>query len=121
MQELGIQMNTLEQRAFQLGLNIIRLMDDLPKKRSAWVIEGQIVRSATSIGANLIEGRSSTSRTEFRRFQEIALRSAHETHYWLSLLRDSHLISPEHLVDLLMEIIELRNMIGASVKKLKSE
>lgn len=52
----------LKIRSYKFSLDIIRLTDDLPNKRSAWVIQDQLIRSATSIGANLIEARASSSR-----------------------------------------------------------
>lgn len=47
------------------------------------------MRSGTSVGANLVEATSSSSKLEFKKFHEIALKSANETKYWLGLLRDS--------------------------------
>jgi four helix bundle protein len=69
----------------------------LPNKRSAWIIIDQLIRSATSIGANLIEARAASSRLEFKRFYEISLKSANETKYWLCLLRDARLAGKEKI------------------------
>lgn len=49
----------------------------------------QLVRSATSIGANLVEGKAGSSRRDWKRFFVIALKSANETKYWLCLIRDT--------------------------------
>lgn len=82
MQKLKFKTD-LRERCYNFGLQIIFLVDKLPNKRSAWIIEDQIIRSATSIGANLIEARASSSRLEYKKFYEIALKSANETKYWL--------------------------------------
>ncbi|PIU03475.1 hypothetical protein COT44_03455 [Candidatus Shapirobacteria bacterium CG08_land_8_20_14_0_20_39_18] len=75
-----------------------------------------------SIGANLIEGGASSSRLEFKKFYEIALRSANETKYWLCLLRDSGLVEKkESIIRLLNEVTEIANMLAAGVIKLKSK
>jgi four helix bundle protein len=71
----------LKTRCYKFSLNIIALTDGLPNKRSAWIITDQLIRSTTSIGANLIEARTSSSRLEFKKFYEIALKSSNETKY----------------------------------------
>ena len=78
-------------------MQIISLTDALSNKRSVWVIADQLIRSATSIGANLTESKASSSRREFKKFYEIALKSANETKYWLGLLRDSGLADKEKI------------------------
>lgn len=111
----------LKQRCFAFSLKIIKLTDILPNKRSAWIIADQLIRSATSIGANLVEARASSSRLEYKKFYEIALKSANETIYWLELLRDTELASKADTNDLLKEVNEIANMLGAGVIKLKSK
>jgi four helix bundle protein len=97
------------------------LTDNLPQKRSAWVISDQLIRAATSIGANIVEARASSSRLEFKKFYEIALKSANETKYWLCLLRDGGIVLPEKINPLLQEVVELSNMLGMSVLRLKGK
>ncbi len=109
----------LNGRCFAFSLAIISLADTLPSKRSAWVIADQLIRSATSIGANLIEGRAASSRLEFKKFYEISLKSANETKYWLCLLRDSKLVDEASIEALLREATEIANMLAAGVMKLK--
>lgn len=111
----------LKQRCYDFSLGIIALTDDLPNKRSAWVISDQLIRSATSIGANLVEAKASSSRLEFKKFHEIALKSANETKYWLGLLKDSKLANAEKIDKLSREVNELANMIASSVLTLKQK
>ncbi len=89
----------------------------MPNKRSAWVIQDQLIRSATSIGANLIEARASS----FKKFFEISLKSANETKYWLCLLRDTKLSDKIKIEKILEEVTQLANMIAKSVMKLKGK
>ena len=110
----------LLQRCYKLSLKIIVLTDTLPNKRSAWIIADQLIRAVTSIGANIIEARSSGSRLEFKKFYEIALRSANETKYWLELLRDASLVDERTIDGLLSEAVEIANMVAAGVLKLKN-
>lgn len=111
----------LRERCFKFSLNIIKLCDTLPNKRSAWVIEDQLIRSACSIGANLTEARSSSSRLEFKKFYEIALKSANEAKYWLELLLESGIGNKTLIDPLIIEVSELANMLAKGVISLKSK
>lgn len=111
----------LKARCFQFSLKIISLADNLPNKRSVWIIVDQLIRSATSIGANLIEARASSSRLEFKRFYEIALKSANETIYWLGLLRDAKMADLIVINELLDEANQIAKMLASGVIKLKQK
>lgn len=113
--------SNLLQRCFVLSLDVINLADLLPKKRSAWVIIDQLLRSTCSIGANLTEAKASSSRLEYKKFYEIALKSANETTYWMKLLRDSKLSSADVINPLLEEVTEICKMVGTGVLKLKAK
>jgi len=111
----------LAERCYKFGLKVIFLTDKLPNKRSAWVIGDQVMRSATSIGANIVEARAASSRLEFKKFYEISLKSANETKYWLELRKDAGLADKNMINALSDEVTQLANMIAASVIKLKSK
>lgn len=108
-------------RCYKFSLEVIALTDKLPNKRSAWIITDQLIRSATSIGANLIEARASSSRLEFKKFYEIALKSSNETKYWLCLLRDAKLAKVTEIDKLLSEVVEISNMLAGGVLRLKNK
>lgn len=111
----------LKARCYSFGLAVIKLTDALPQKRSAWVIADQIIRSSTSIGANIVEAKASTSRLEFKRFYEISLKSANESIYWLNLLKDAGLAQESEVNKLLVELEEICRMLGKSVISLKQK
>ena len=111
----------LKVRCYHFSLELIAFIDTLPSQRSCWIIADQLLRSGMSIGANLVEAHSSSSRLEFKKFHEIALKSANETKYWLGLLRDSKKADREKTEKLLKEATELSNMIAAGVLKLKKK
>lgn len=109
----------LKSRCFKFSLEVISLTDTLPNKRSAWVISDQLIRSSCSIGANLTEAKASSSRLEFKKFNEIALKSANESVYWLELLKDSALSDEQKIHSLLNELDEIAKMIASGIMKLK--
>jgi len=118
---MELSRSDLKRRCYKFSLEIIGLTDTLPNKRSAWIITDQLIRSATSIGANIVEARASSSRLEFKKFYEIALKSANETKYWLELLRDAGLADKNIIDRLLDEAIQLANMLASGVLKLKGK
>ena len=109
----------LRERCYRFSLSILRLTDSLPAKRSAYVIADQLIRSASSVGANLIEGRAASSRLEFKRYYESAITNANETVYWLSLLRDPRHATTETIEQLHNAAEELTKMLAVGVIKLK--
>lgn len=113
--------SNIRYRAYQLSLVVIQLVNSFPEKRAFWVIGDQLLKASTSIGANLIEAKASSSRKDFIRFYEISLKSANETKYWLCLLRDSKLMQPNKLDLLITEINEISKMIGSSILTLKGK
>lgn len=118
-QNSNIKSNDVKKRAYKFSLDTISFVNDLPNKRGFWAIGDQLIRSATSIGANMIEAKSSSSKRDFIKFYEIALKSSNETKYWLCLLRDSYSELRIKAAELLKEATEISNMIGSSVLTLK--
>lgn len=88
---LNLKSNT-RYRAYHFSLAIINLVRSFPEKRLYWILSDQLLRAATSIGANLIEAKSSSSKKDFIKFYQIGLKSANETKYWLCLIRDNKLV-----------------------------
>ena len=85
------------------------------------IISKQLLRSATSIGANIIEAQAGSSKKDFTNFFSHALKSANESKFWLGLLRDSKKGNQEEIEKLLQETIELSNILGSSILTLKGK
>lgn len=113
----------LRYRSFQFSLAIIKFISLLPNQKIFWTIADQLLRCATSIGANIVEAKSSSSRKDFIKFFDIALKSANETEYWLLLLKESKLIEKEDIAinDLLKENNEISRMLASSLLTLKGK
>jgi len=116
--------NNAKERAYRFALEIIKLVQTLEKAGvAADVIARQVMRSGTSIGANITEAHYGSSRKDFSNFLRHALKSARETSFWLELLRDSKIsIGQRNQIRvLILESDELAKMLSASVLTLKRE
>jgi len=112
----------LIRRAYQYSLEIIKFIDTLDKKDfSQEILAKQLLRSATSIGANIIEAQAASSKRDFTNFLSYALKSANESKFWLGLLRDSKKAESELSNKLLNETIELASILGSSILTLKGK
>ena len=78
----------LKYRAYNFSITIVKFVSQFPNNRIYWIISDQLLRAATSIGANIIEAQAASSKRDFIKFFEIALKSSNETKYWLGILRD---------------------------------
>ncbi|MDP3043730.1 MAG: four helix bundle protein [bacterium] len=111
----------LKLRAFNLAREIMKLADKFPSKRSAWVIADQLLRAATSIGANIIEAQAASSKRDFINFLNHALKSGNETKFWLALSKD---LDSKLIADIersLKETDELTKILGSSISTLKGK
>ncbi len=112
----------IKQRAYFYALDIIKFLDQLNKNDlSVRVIVQQLLRSATSIGANIVEAQASSSKKEFTNFLHYSLKSANESKFWLALLRDSGKTKKDSADRLLTETKELANILASSILTLKGK
>ena len=108
----------LEERTKQFALSSIRLVAKLPRTREADVLGRQLLRSATSIGANYREANRGVSRADFAAKIGTVQKEAAETKYWLELLVESG-IERGAAQDLLIESTELLAIFTTIGKRLK--
>lgn len=104
------------QRSFKFGLDVIRLIKGFPNTYENTVIIKQMIRSSTSIGANVEEALGTNTKKDFGHCMNIAKKEARETSYWLRLLRELNL-SKQSLIDqLLQENQEIISILTSIVK-----
>lgn len=111
----------IKDRAYGYSVKLIEFLDSLPNDNSTQVISKQLIRSATSVGANIVEAQASSSKKDFANFLNHALKSANESSYWLGLLKDAKKLSGAQLDYLLKETGELANILGASMLTLRGK
>jgi four helix bundle protein len=108
-------------RVYKFVLEIIGFIEHLPKGQVSTIIGDQLIRSATSIGANIIEAKSAASSKDYINFFTHALKSSNETKYWLALLRDSNKTEKMTANKLIQEATELSNILASSILTLKGK
>ena len=105
----------IRHRCFHFAKDIIGFIDGCQYQRIHFSIVDQLLRSATSIGANVVEGSSGSTKKDFINFFCIALKSANETKYWLCLIRDTIEVERDKLRKLLQEADEIPRIIAAII------
>lgn len=113
--------DNLKYRSYIYAIDIIKLVANLPKNLVGDTIGKQLLRCGTSIGANIVEAQSGTSRKDFINFYSHALKSANESKFWLCLLRDSTSIDNKKIESLLDETAQIANMLAKSILTLKGK
>ena len=114
------EMEDLGGRTKRFSLRVIRLFAALPTSIPAQVIGKQVLRSATSVGANYREARRARSDPEFVAKIGDCLKELDETHYWMELLAESEIIAPSRIAALQVEADELLAIFTSISKSLKS-
>jgi len=114
-------MLTIKERTFNLSIEIIELLKLMPKSFIFEVLGKQLLRSGTSVGANIAEAQAGSSKKDFVNYYFIALKSANESVYWLELLLRvmKHPTFIEKTQKILNETTEISKILGASVVKMK--
>jgi four helix bundle protein len=111
----------IQERSFQFALQIVHLHERISRSEgAARVIARQVLRSATSIGANLEEASAAQSKADFISKCSIASKETRETRYWLRLLTGCTAISQEELAPLVKEAGELVAILTTIVKNAES-
>jgi four helix bundle protein len=111
--------NDLKYRCYRFSLQMIKFLKSKKWDSLSLVIVKQLMRSSVSVGANVTEAKNSSSRLEFKRYYEIALKSANESKYWICLLRDGFDETSDELKAILKEADELSKILAATIIKLK--
>jgi four helix bundle protein len=110
----------LAAKSYDFALRIIKLYKYMADEHREYTLSKQILRSGTSIGANVEESRHGQSRSDFVHKLAIAQKEASETSYWLRLLRDSEYLNIKLVDSLFGDCDEIQRLLAASIKTAKS-
>lgn len=112
--------NILIEKSIDFAARIIKLQTYLVKTKKEHIISKQIVRSGTSIGANINEANYGQSKADFISKLHIALKETAETEYWLRLLEKSEILKTNELDSLLKDCLEIKRVLIASINTAKN-
>ncbi len=107
-----MKQNILQEKSYSFALRIIKLYRFLTEEKQEFVLSKQILRSGTSIGANVEESIGGVSERDFIQKLWIAYKEARETRYWLRLLIDSGYLTEKQSHELLDSVEEICRIIG---------
>jgi four helix bundle protein len=112
--------NIILDKSYELALEIIKLVKSIPRKSENFALINQIVKSGTSVGANVEEAIAASSRNDFVHKMNIALKEARETNYWLRLFRDARIAESKDISAVLNLSTEVMKIAGAIVRTTRS-
>lgn len=110
----------LIQTSLKFSAKNIKLQQYLIKQKKEIIISKQIIRSATSIGANINEANYGGSKQDFIAKMHIALKECAETEYWLRLLKEAEYIDEEYFTNLINDCLSIKKMLVSSLNTIKS-
>ncbi|MEE1283978.1 MAG: four helix bundle protein [Acutalibacteraceae bacterium] len=112
--------NLLISLSRNFAVDIIHICEKVKKERHCSVLTNQLLRCGTSIGANIHEGNYASSRADFINKFQIAMKECYETEYWLSILKDSEIISEDEFLVLFGSCSKIRKLLTASITTAKN-
>ena len=111
----------LIQSSLKFSAKIIKLQEYLNKQKKETIISKQIIRSATSIGANINEANYGSSKADFIAKMHIALKECAETEYWIRLLKEAEYVTDEKFNSLINECLSIKKMLIATLNTSKNK
>jgi four helix bundle protein len=108
-------------KSYSFSLRIIKLYKFLKESKTEYILSNQILRSGTSIGANIEEAVGGHSRKDFYSKLNIAYKETRETHYWIRLLRDSEILSKLEAQSILEDCEELQKILASILRSQRKE
>jgi len=105
--------NAIKDQSKAFAIRIVRLYHYLREEKNEWVLSKQILRSGTSIGANVVEALASISKKEFLAKMYIAFKECCETEYWLELLHDTDYLSDDQFESINKDNTALRKLLSS--------
>jgi len=113
--------NVIQEKSYAFALRVVKLSRHLAEEKREFILSKQLLRSGTSIGANVEEAIGGQSERDFFAKLSISYKEARESKYWLRLLRDSDYLTPTQAESLLTDIEEILKIIGSILKTLRNK
>ena len=113
-------MPNIEERSFDFAVRIVKLKDHLFETVKEYDLGRQILRSGTSIGANVAEAQHAQSKADFINKLEISLKETSETKYWLRLMKETGYLTDSEFESIYPDCIEIEKILVSIVKTTKN-
>ena len=108
--------NIIEDKSFNFSIRIVNLFKYLSNEKNEWVLSKQLLRSGTSIGANVSEAQKGQTMPDFAAKMNIALKEANETLYWIKLLHKTDYLTKEQFDSIYNDIDEIISLLMSICK-----
>ena len=115
-----MQESNLIRLSKNFAIEIVKLCKQIKEERDEKILYSQLLRSGTSIGANIHEGNYASSRLDFINKFQIALKECYETEYWLEIFYESEYIAKDEFDKFYADCSKIRKMLAASIKTAKN-
>lgn len=112
--------NPLIELSKQFAVDVVNLCTEIKEHRNSNVLLNQLLRSGTSIGANIHEANYASSKADFINKFQIALKECYETDYWLGLFKDTNMITANEYDAMFSQCSKIRKLLIASITTAKS-
>ena len=114
-----MQDNVIVEKSLAFAIRIVKLCRILSDSKHEYLLSKQLMRSGTSIGANVREAVQAQSRKDFVSKMSIALKEAAESDYWITLLRETDFITEKEFQSISADCVELNKILTAIIKSTK--
>ena len=112
--------SNIENKSFLFSVRIVKLARYLQEEKKEYILSKQLIRSGTSIGANIVESQQAQSRADFISKLSIALKESSETNYWLRLLNATDYLSESEFTSIIADCRELEKILTSIIKTARS-
>jgi four helix bundle protein len=115
------EQNVIQEKCFSFSVLIVGLCKYLKEKKQDYIISKQLLRSGTSIGANVEEGIGCQTKKDFYFRLTIAYKEARESFYWLKILKETKMIEPSIIDQPISKCEEILKIIGTILKTIRKQ
>jgi four helix bundle protein len=112
--------NVVQSKSYAFAIRIVKVYKYLCEEKKEYVLSKQLLRSGTSVGANVEEAIGGQSEKDFYAKLSIAYKEARETHFWIRLLTDTDYLAKEQSESLLSDADELLKIIGSIQRTIRN-
>lgn len=113
---MKIKDNPLQNKSYDFALTIINLSKRIMDEKKEYILSKQLLRSGTSVGANIMEANGAISKADFSAKISISYKESLETKYWLSLLKDSGYVLEKEFLNLFDKVDEISKILFSILK-----